>query len=362
MQGAPTPAAYTRPLSALRREDEPRFGAKSANLGELLEAGIPVPPGFAIGTAAFGAFLESAGLKSTIDRRLASLRPENLESLGAGCAAIAEAIDSAPVPAPVAAEIIDGYAALERLTGQHEPPVAVRSSAIGEDSDTATFAGQQATFLWVRGAPAVGRAVKECWASLYSPTAVSYRARAARSGAAPAMGVAVQLMVDALVSGVMFTCSPTSGDPSIVAINASWGLGEAVVGGEVTPDEYLVSKVTREVVRERIGAKHIEHVPALAGGGTVSREVPAERRDARTLSPGDLRTLVDVARQIERHAGSHQDIEWAIARGGSPGERLFVVQSRPVTALPKPQGKPKPASAISLVMSSFGAAKPPGDA
>ena len=148
------------------------------------------------------------------------------------------------MPSDVRDEVAGAYAALG------EPPVAVRSSAIGEDSAEATFAGQQETFLWVRGVEHVCEAVRDCWISLYSPTAVSYRARLGRDREA-AMGVTVQEMVDAEISGVMFTCNPVSGDPSMVAVNASWGLGLAVVGGEVTPDDYLVSKVTREVVRAR---------------------------------------------------------------------------------------------------------------
>jgi pyruvate,water dikinase len=352
---------YGRPLSGLRRTDAAAFGAKSASLGELLAAGVQVPPGFALATAAFRTFLRDAGLSPEIDRRLASLALDDLDSVRSACAAIADTIASAPVPASVQAAITRGCAELERATGDPTPPLAVRSSAIGEDSQTATFAGQQETFLWVRGLEGVIAAVRGCWASLYSPTAVTYRARVAQGTEAPAMGVTLQLMVDAFVSGVMFTCNPVSGDPSIVAVNASWGLGEAVVGGEVTPDEYLLSKVTGELVRRRISDKHVEHVPAPAGGGTVRREVPPERRGSQCLSESDLYALLDLARRLEQHFGSHQDIEWAIARTGSITERLFVVQSRPVTAVAA-HSKPKPASAISLVMSTFGAGRAPGAA
>src|SRR5205807_1850018 len=134
-------------------------------------------------------------------------------------------------------------------------------------------------------------AVRDCWISLYSPTALSYRARLGAQ-TEPAMGVAVQLMVDAEVSGVMFTCNPVSGDPSMVAIDASWGLGLAVVGGEVTPDEFLVSKVTREVVREHVHAKDVEYVPDPDGQGAIRAEVPADRRDARCLDNDGLAALV----------------------------------------------------------------------
>jgi pyruvate, water dikinase len=242
------------------------------------------------------------------------------------------------------------------VAGDSAPPVAVRSSALGEDSQDATFAGQQETYLWVRGVDQVCDAVRDCWVSLYSPPAISYRARLGDAAGEPAMGVTVQLMVDAGVSGVMFTCNPVSGDPSMVAINASWGLGLAVVGGEVTPDDYLVSKITREVVRRTINAKHVEYEPDAGGHGTVSVPVPDERQELACLDDEALAALVDVGRRVERYFGSHQDIEWALARTGDLPDNLFVVQSRPVTATPKKEQQPsKPADAISLIMSTFGA-------
>jgi pyruvate,water dikinase len=296
-------AQHTRPLTDLRRADEPRFGGKSASLGELLGAGVPVPAGFAVATAADS--------------------PELL------------------------AEIAAAYAALG-----DDPAVAVRSSAIGEDSADATFAGQHDTYLWVRGADAVCAAVRDCWASLENPEAVSYRERLGDSGP-PAMGVTVQLMVDAQVSGVMFTCNPVTGDPSTVAVNASWGLGSAVVAGEVTPDEYRINKVTGEVTVRTIGPKEVEDVPHPEGEGTTRLEVPAERREAACLDDAALASLVDLGKRIERHFGSHQDIEWALSRDG--GE-LFVLQSRPVTARPQSE-TPAPQSALSLVMKTFGAGR-----
>ena len=253
----------------------------------------------------------------------------------------------APVPDAVRDEVAQRYAELG------EPPVAVRSSALGEDSQDATFAGQQETYLWVRGVDHVCDAVRDCWVSLFSSPAIAYRARLG-AGDEPAMGVAVQLMVDAKVSGVLFTCNPVSGDPSMVAVNASWGLGLAVVGGEVTPDDYLVSKVTREVVREHIHAKDVEYVPDAGGRGAVRVEVPEQRREVPCLDAAELDALVDVAVRIERYFGSHQDVEWAIARGGELPSSLFVVQSRPVTAMRRPAGTPAATSAMALVMNAFG--------
>ncbi|MGZ4262873.1 MAG: PEP/pyruvate-binding domain-containing protein [Solirubrobacteraceae bacterium] len=329
-----TTREYTRSLDQLRRDDESRFGGKSASLGELLAAGIPVPGGFALSTAAYSEF---------------AAQPDVAAAIADGSApAIAEAMRAAVIPGEVAEEIARAYDAL----GQ--PPVAVRSSALGEDSEEATFAGQQETFLWVRGTQQVCEAVRDCWISLYSPTAISYRARLGREREA-AMGVTVQQMVDAEVSGVMFTCNPVSGDPSMVAINASWGLGLAVVGGEVTPDDYLVSKVTREVVRAQVNDKHHEYVPDPDGGRAIRVDVPADRRGARCLDDDALAVLVDVAKRVERHFGSRQDIEWAIARGTWAPHGLYLLQSRPVTGIAKHEIKPAPTSAIAAVMSTFGA-------
>ncbi len=323
-------------LAELRRSDEERFGAKSASLGELIGAGVPVPPGFALAAEAYLAAVDDVDLTGDAKR-------------------CATAIRATPLPDELRGELAERYEGLAAEAGDPSPPVAVRSSAIGEDSEEATFAGQQETYLWVRGIDQLSEAVRDCWASLYSAEAVSYRAEMAAEHAVPAMGVTVQLMVDAGVSGVMFTCNPLNGDPSTVAVNASWGLGLAVVGGEVTPDEYRVSKVTREVLSKSVGPKEVEYLPDPSGSGATQVEVPPERRSEACLDEEQLGLLADVARKIESHFGGHQDIEWAIARGG--GE-LYMLQARPVTAKPAESEKAAPArSAMDLVMDTFGAAK-----
>jgi pyruvate,water dikinase len=293
-------AQHTRGLDELRAQDADRFGGKSASLGELLGAGIPVPPGFAVST-------EAGEEMTDILRR----------------------------------DIATRYGGLGE-----EVPVAVRSSALGEDSAEATFAGQQDTYLWVRGIDAICDAVARCWASLYSTEAVSYRKRFGVEN--PAMGVTIQLMVDAAVSGVMFTCNPVSGDRSMVAINASWGLGLAVVGGEVTPDDYLVSKVTGEVVKQTINDKAVEYIPAE--DGTQRVDVDEARRTEPCLDEDAINTLVDIAKRVEKHFGTPQDIEWAFDHTGE----LFVLQSRPVTGLARKEA-PAPTSAMSMIFNKFGA-------
>jgi pyruvate, water dikinase len=323
-------AGQTRKLEELRGADEPVFGGKSAALGELIGAGIPVPPGFALASGAYEAAVH--GLEGELST---------------------EAIGAVALSGPLRDELARRYEELAASTGEEEPPVAVRSSAIGEDSADASFAGLQDTFLWVRGAEAVCESVLACWASLFSPEAVSYRDSHAGADGIPAMGVAVQRMVDAEVSGVMFSCNPVSGDPSTVAIEASWGLGLAVVGGEATPDTYRLSKVTGEVLDRSVGAKQVEYLPDPAGGGTVQVEVAAERREAACLDDEQLRLLLGLAKRIESHFSCHQDIEFAFARDG--GE-LFALQSRPVTvAPPRAKASAPSGSAIDLVMDTFGA-------
>lgn len=353
---------HTLLLSELGRADEPRFGGKSASLGELLVGGIPVPPGFAIAISAFEVFLEEAGIRQRVARTLGALDPDDVRALRSASAELAGAVRSASLPGGVADEIARRYRELAASSGEDRPPVAVRSSALGEDTEQATFAGQQETYLWVRGAEHVCEAVRDCWASLYSPEAMSYRAKMAAEGREPAMGVAVQLMVDADIAGVMFTCNPLNGDPSTVAVNASWGLGQAVVAGEVTPDEYRMSKVTGEVLHRAVAHKHLEYRPDPAAAGVVVVEVDPERQEEPCLDEARLRALVEVARRVERHFGGHQDIEWAIARGRELPEALFVLQSRPVTTVrcgEREAGRPR--SAIEHVMGTFGVTPdPPG--
>jgi phosphoenolpyruvate synthase/pyruvate phosphate dikinase len=320
----------TRTLAELRSADEPQFGGKSAGLGELIAAGAPVPPGFALASGAYVDAVE--GLEGELT---------------------AEAVGGVLLSESLRAELAQRYEQLAATAGGGEPPVAVRSSAIGEDSADASFAGLQETILWVRGVESLCESVRACWASLFSPEAISYRAEHPAAKATAAMGVTVQRMVDAESSGVMFTCNPVTGDPSTVAIEGSWGLGLAVVGGEATPDTYRLSKVTGEVLERTVGAKEVEYAPDPSGAGTVQTDVPAERRTAACLDEEQLGLLLELARRIEGHFGSHQDIEFAFAREG--GE-LFALQSRPVTVAPAAaKSSPPRGSAIDLVMGTFGA-------
>jgi pyruvate,water dikinase len=306
-------ARFTVAFQDLRADQVELVGGKCANLGELTSAGFPVPPGFAVTT-------------------------------------IAQERDD------IAGAVGEAYAELGRQVGRADPPVAVRSSAIAEDMPDASFAGVQDTYLWICGLEAVLDGVRRCWASFHNPEAIAYRAEhgITRSG----MSVAVQYMVDASTAGVMFTLNPVSGDRSSIAIDASYGLGVSVVGGEVTPDSFLVSKVTREIVRRQIGAKATEVVADADAATTVTRDVPAKLRAQPCLSDEEIGRLAEIGRRIEAHYSRPQDVEWAIDR--HLGE-LFILQARPETVWSsKPRPRPVTGGALALITATMTgrAAKP----
>jgi pyruvate, water dikinase len=335
-------------------------GGKAASLGELTGAGIRVPPGFVVTTGAFEAAMRAIDPERSIVGEVAGLDPGDHEGVVRVTAGIRGRVASMPLPDGLRAAIGAAYRALGE-----DVPVAVRSSATGEDSADASFAGLQETCLWVRGADEVVDRVRRCWASLYSAESVSYRLRRGLPEERMAMAVVVQRMVDARCSGVMFTRSPTTGDRSVVAVEASWGLGSAVVSGAVTPDTYVVNKVTREVLRRTVASKLRRHRPDPLGGGVLDEEVPERLRDQPCLSDDELAALVEAARRVERHFGSPQDVEWAIAGDLPAGENLFLLQSRPETVWSgrarAPLARPK-ARAFDHVVSALGSAATGGDA
>jgi pyruvate,water dikinase len=291
-------------FGAIGLGDRPTVGGKGASLGELQRAQIDVPPGFVVTTHAFREFVRETG--SATSR---------------------EAIETATIPAAIAADVANAYARLCADAGDATLPVAVRSSATAEDGADASFAGLQDTYLWIRGEDNVLGALRRCWASLYSEPAIAYRSRLDLREEDMAMGVVVQRMVEPRSAGVMFTRSPVSGDMSVVVISASFGLGSTVVGGDVTPDEFVVNKITGLLQRSTISRKETRHVPLESGSGTREEPIPEEMQSLASLEATELAALCDVGRRIERHYGCPQDIEWAIDAGGA----LFILQSRPET-------------------------------
>src|SRR5262245_26556761 len=264
--------------------DRADVGGKGGSLGELKRAGMAVPPGFVVRTGAFERFLRALEDQSPVRARIEALDADDLAAFAACSAELKRRIEEAELPPDVRGEIAAAHAA---LCGASESAVAVRSSATTEDAADASFAGLQDTYLWVKGTDEVLRMVRRCWASLYSVESIGYR----RSRGVPehnvAMAVVVQTMVDARSAGVMFTRSPTTGDRSIIAIEGAWGLGSAVVGGEVTPDRWVVSKITGEISTRGISPKLVQHRP-VADGGVESAAVPEDLRETACLSDDEL--------------------------------------------------------------------------
>ncbi len=309
---------------------KPFVGGKNASLGEMMMAELPVPPGFAITTNAYGRMWSDKSLVDDINDLLRSIDHDDHRANQDTSRKIRDRIEQVPLDAEVATDVADAYSALCRHCGVDDLPVAVRSSATAEDLPDASFAGQQDTYLWIKGIDAVLDNVRRCWSSLFTDRAIAYRHSMGYLHQSIAMSVGVQKMIDPVASGVAFTLNPTTGDRSQVAIDASWGLGEAVVSGEVTPDNFLVDKVLREIVKREISDKHVEY--RLNDAGVVEKlDVPDDRRRKPSVSDEDLIGIAILARRAEKHYGCPQDVEWAIDRHLPTGENIVMLQSRPET-------------------------------
>src|SRR5207247_1232676 len=265
-------------LENVRKDDIHIVGGKCANLGELTAKGVTVPPGFAVTADAFRRFLEETKIGEVIQKTLTSADgPRDPKQYEEASQAIRKIIESAPMPPDIASEVRSAYRDLERKTSNPQVKVAVRSSATSEDLPDASFAGQQDTYLNVKGEDALVHYVQKCWSSLYTPRAIFYREEKGFPHEKVLISVGVQKMVESEVSGVIFTLDPVNGDPSKIIIESSWGLGEALVAGVVRPDRFIVDKGTLQIVHKEIVPKMVEHVPNHETGLTMEGEVPAER-------------------------------------------------------------------------------------
>lgn len=322
-------------------KDIPRVGGKTASLGEMYsklgKKGIAVPNGFAVTAAAYREFLETTKLRSRIDRALVDLDPSDVSALAAAGEKAREMILKSDLPSALVRDLKRAYAALSKEAGEERAGAAVRSSATAEDLPGASFAGQQETYLNVRGEDDLIAAVKKCMASLYTDRAISYRHTQGFDHRRIALSVAVQLMVrsDLGVSGVLFTLDTESGFPGVVLINAAYGLGEYVVKGRVTPDQFYIFKEgvkqgKAAVISRILGGKSAKLVYKKEGSGTKEMTVPAKDRGRFCLLDEDILTLARAGMAIEAHYGAPQDIEWA--KDGRTG-KLYIVQSRPETVV-----------------------------
>jgi pyruvate,water dikinase len=322
-----TGAEMLRSFESLSGADVAWAGGKGANLGELTRAGQPVPPGFVIGAPAYAALRDSHRLRESLGELLDGLDVEDTRALQSAAARARELIASAEPSAELVGQIAEGYAAL--CGEDSDAPVAVRSSATAEDTAEASFAGMNETYLNVRGREALIDAVRNCWASLFGARTIYYRARRGFDQAGMDIAVVVQRQIDSTRAGVMFTVDPVGGDAGLAVIEGSFGLGESVVSGQVSPDRFVVDKQAHSIVLREIHPKRIVIEPDGAGG-TVTRELDPEAAMRPALSDAEVLVLADHAVQIEAHYQSPQDTEWAF----DADSKLWMLQSRPITTLP----------------------------
>ena len=294
-------------------------GGKGASLGRLARAGVRVPAGFHVTTAAYVDFLDG-GLREELLAAVSLVDASDAGTFEVAAARIGELFAGRPVPAPTAAAIAGAYAAL----GGDDIPVAVRSSATVEDLAGLSAAGQHDTYLNIRGQAAVVDAVRRCWASVWSARAIGYRAGRGIAPGDVSIAVVVQRLVPAEAAGVLFTIDPVSGALDQVVVSANWGLGESVVAGDVTPDVAVVDRASGALVSYQLGGKAVMTV--ADGAGTMETETPADLRSAPVLSPDQAGELGRVGLSIEKLYGEPVDVEWARADG-----ELWVVQARPIT-------------------------------
>jgi len=336
-------AAHVLWFDSLSRTDVASAGGKGSNLGELARAGLPVPPGFVVTADAYLAAMEAARLRKKLVELFAQAEPDDPPGLRAACAELRRLVRTAPLPAELQAEIVGAY---RRLGPQAS--VAVRSSATSEDSASTSFAGMHETYTNVTGEQALLDGVRDCWASAYGERVVSYR-KSQRLTEEPALAVVVQRMVSSERSGVIFTADPATKDTSRLVIEAAFGLGEVVVGGQVEPDTYTVAKRGPRLLEARVGHKAFKRVRA-PDGGERRVDLPEDEAARRVLRDEEVLELARLALRVEEHYGAPQDIEWAAEEGA-----IYLVQTRPITTL----GAPHPAPGEVLV-SGLGAS--PGTA
>lgn len=315
-------------------EDISSVGGKGANLGMLIRNGVDVPPGFCVTSKAYIDFIKEAGLVDDIREIIGSIDFNDTNDLAAKCSRIRQKIIDVPVPGKMEKAIKEAYSSLSEKIGLEDPKVAVRSSATAEDLPDASFAGQQDTYLHINGAEAVISHVKKCWASLWTARATYYREDRNFNHFDVALSAVVQKMVNSKKAGVMFTGNPVNNDISEIMINSSWGLGESVVSGSVSPDEYILDKKTLEVKEKYIGNKKTMIIEVEDGIGTktvnVEKHLGSGKANEESLSEEELRILGKAAEKIEGLYDQPMDVEWAL---DMDTDKLYILQARPVTTL-----------------------------
>ena len=317
---------YVVKFEDLNKSDIGIAGGKGANLGELTQAGIPVPPGFVVTAQAYEKFMEDSGINGQVMNILEKIDINDTKALQAAAEEIKTIINETPIPEDMIVLILEAYNQLCQRVGEDDTDVAIRSSATAEDLPEASFAGQQDTFLHVSGNDEVIDYIRKCWASLFEARAIFYREENNFEHSKVYIAVVVQKMANADKAGVMFTVNPSTGE-EIALIEGSWGLGEAVVSGDVTPDNYQVDKKNNEIINVTISDKKVMYTND-EDGTSVKVEVPEEKRKERVLSDEDLIELTEMGKRVQAHYGEPMDTEWAFER-----DNLFLLQARPITTL-----------------------------
>ncbi len=317
---------YVKKFEDLNKSDIGIAGGKGANLGELTQAGIPVPPGFVVTAETYEKFMEDSGINDKVLDILAKIDINDTKALQGAAEEIKKIITETPIPDDMTLFITEAYNQLCQRVGEDDTDVAIRSSATAEDLPEASFAGQQDTFLHVSGDDEVMEYIRKCWASLFEARAIFYREENDFEHSKVLIAVVVQKMAIADKAGVMFTVNPSTGE-EIALIEGSWGLGEAVVSGDVTPDNYQVDKKTNEVINVTISDKKVMYTNDESGT-SVKIEVPEDKRNERVLSDEELIELTEMGKRVQAHYGEPMDTEWAFER-----DNLFLLQARPITTL-----------------------------
>ena len=324
-------------FDSISKGDIGKAGGKGANLGEITSFGLPVPPGFVVTAQAYELFLKEANIVVDMKDILKDLDVDDTEALNKAATAIKGMIKNASISDEISGPIKEAYEKMSKKTekgiilagtGEEGEFVAVRSSATAEDLPDASFAGQQATFLNVRGKKDLVQAVKDCWASLFEPRAIFYRERKGFEHEKVLMSVIVQKMVDSESAGVMFTSNPVTNDESEISIEAAWGLGEAVVAGQVNPDRYLIDKETLGIKKKDVPRKDFMYIRDISTGKTVKENLTEETGSKQVLKEEDMQELARFGKTIEEHYNWPQDIEWAIE-----DDKIYILQTRAVTTL-----------------------------
>jgi len=318
-------------LQECRGDSVDLLGGKCASLGELINAGVRVPPGFALTTAGYRRFMDDAGIARQVRALLAGLPADDIEALEAASARIRPMIEARPFSEELEDLVAECYRRLSVRCGMPAVPVAVRSSATAEDLAGASFAGQQDTYLWIRGADAVLEHMRKCISSLYTGRAIAYRANKGFDDAGLAIAVGVQKMANSYTAGVMFTIHPANGDRSVIVIDSNFGFGESVVSGEVTPDHFVVNKVTLDIIDRVVSQKLVCYTVDPKAQASRATEVPFERQRVQSIIDDEVTELAWMGKRIEKHYGRPMDIEWAIDKDLPAGGNIFILQARPET-------------------------------